>query len=236
MAERLQKLLAEAGIASRRRAEEYITQGRVSVNGEVITELGFKAEKTDRICFDNKEICFEEKLIYVLLNKPEGCVTSVSDDRNRKTVMDYIKDIPQRLYPVGRLDYDTSGLLLLTNDGDLTYKLTHPKHNIEKTYIARVDRTPTKEEIRRFEKGVMLDDRLTAPARLKVVREGERLTTLRITIHEGRNRQVRRMCEAINCSVKALKRISVGSLSLGEVKKGSYRYLTKEEIQYLKEL
>lgn len=233
---RLQKYLAEAQVASRRKAEEIILQGRVKVNDETITELGIKIESDkDIVTVDGKRVQICEKMIYIMLNKPEGCVTTVKDQFNRKSVIDYVSDVKERVYPVGRLDYNTSGLLILTNDGDLTYKLTHPKHNIEKTYIADVDREPDSNDIERFKRGLIIDGRKTAPAEIEIIKKG-RLTSLKIKIHEGRNRQVRKMCAAINCNVVRLKRIAEGNIELGKLEKGKYRYLTDEEIMYLKGL
>lgn len=234
---RLQKFLAEAEVASRRKSEQIILEGRVSVNGKVVTELGTKVDtQDDVVCLDGEVIKIKEELIYIMLHKPEGCVTTAKDQFERETVMDYIKDIDARLYPVGRLDYDTSGLLILTNDGDMTYKLTHPKHNIAKTYIAKVAERPTEDELKRFERGLFIDGYKTAPARIFVAKEDERMVSLKIQIKEGRNRQVRKMCETIGHPVKHLKRIATGKLFLGELKKGEYRYLTDEEIKYLKSM
>lgn len=233
---RLQKYLAEAQVASRRKAEEIILQGRVKVNDKTITELGIKIESDkDIVTVDGKRVQICEKMIYIMLNKPEGCVTTVKDQFDRKSVIDYVSDVKERVYPVGRLDYNTSGLLILTNDGDLTYKLTHPKHNIEKTYIADVDREPDSNDIERFKRGLIIDGRKTAPAEIEIMKKG-RLTSLKIKIHEGRNRQVRKMCAAINCNVVRLKRIAEGNIELGKLEKGKYRYLTDEEIMYLKGL
>lgn len=233
---RLQKYIAEAQVASRRKAEEMIGEGRVWVNGEKITELGTKVESDrDVVTVDGKEIHICEKMVYIMLNKPEGCVTTVKDQFNRKSVMDYVKDVNERIYPVGRLDYDTSGLLIMTNDGELTYRLTHPKHNVVKTYIAEVDREPDKRDMEKFRKGIVIDGRKTAEAEIKIIEKGKK-TVLEIRIREGRNRQVRKMCAAINCKVIKLKRISTGKLELGELEKGRYRYLTEEEVEYLKSL
>lgn len=233
---RLQKYLAEAQVASRRKAEEIILQGRVSINGHIVTELGTKVEsEIDVVEVDGRKVSICEKMVYIMLNKPEGCVTTVKDQFERKSVLDYVKDVKERIYPVGRLDYDTSGLLILTNDGDLTYKLTHPKHNIEKTYIADVDREPDINDMERFKNGLVIDGRKTAPAQIEIIKRG-RLTSLKIKIHEGRNRQVRKMCAAINCNVVRLKRIAEGNIELGKLEKGKYRYLTDEEIMYLKGL
>lgn len=234
---RLQKFLAEANIASRRKAEELIQAGRVRVNGKTVTELGTKVDdEKDIVEADGKEVRIEGKLVYIMLNKPEGCVTTAHDQFNRRTVLDLVEGVNERIYPVGRLDYDTSGLIILTNDGDLTYRLTHPKHNVAKTYIALVDSEPTAEEIHTFENGVVIDGRKTAKARLKVIKQDDVGAYLMIVIHEGRNRQVRKMCEAIGHPVRRLKRTATGKLTLGKLKKGQWRYLTDEEIAYLKSL
>lgn len=234
---RLQKFLAEADIASRRKAEKFISDGRIAVNGNIITEMGFKIDdEKDVVTFDNKVVEKSKKLIYIMFHKPEGCVTTAKDQYDRKTVLDYIKDINERLYPVGRLDYNTSGLLILTNDGDLTYKLTHPKHNVEKVYIAKVEGEPSKEEMKRFREGLFIDGYKTSPAKIYIVKKDGNYASLKIIINEGRNRQVRKMCEAINHNVKNLKRIATGNLFLGDLKKGNYRYLTENEIKYLKSI
>ncbi len=233
---RLQKYLAEAQVASRRKSEEIIIAGRVSVNNKVVTELGTKVESdSDIVKVDGKVVRICEKMVYILLNKPEGCVTTVNEQFNRKSVLDYVSDVKERIYPVGRLDYDTSGLLILTNDGELTYRLTHPKHNVNKTYIADVDREPTEEDMKKFESGIVIDGRKTAPAKIRIIKKGK-LISLEIKIHEGRNRQVRKMCSAINCNVINLKRIALGDIELGNIEKGSYRVLNENEIKYLKTL
>lgn len=228
---RLQKYLAEAGIASRRKAEELILNGRVSVNGKVVLELGTKVDdEKDYVEFDGKKVFKEQKNIYIIFHKPEGCVTTVSDQFNRKTVLDYI-DTNERIYPVGRLDYDTSGLLIMTNDGSLTYTLTHPKHNVEKVYIAEVDKVPSKDDILKFENGLIIDGYKTAKAKLDILKRKGRGASLRIVIHEGRNRQVRKMCAEIGCNVLKLKRVAIGKIELGELRKGSYRELNEKEVK-----
>ncbi len=233
---RLQKFLADCGICSRRKAEEHILQGDITVNGKIITQLGFKVdEKNDKVYFKNKLVKIEDKKVYIMLNKPVGCVTTAKEQFDRKTVFDYI-NIKERVVPVGRLDYDTSGLLILTNDGDLTYKLTHPKHNIKKVYIAKVYGTPTKEKLEKFKKGLIIDDYKTAPANIQILEKDNKYSTLKIIITEGRNRQVRKMCDAIGHKVVNLKRIAVDKINIGNLNIGEYRYLTKEEIAYLKKI
>lgn len=226
--------MAHAGIASRRKSEEIITQGRVKVNGELITEPGFKVSDDDLIEVDDKVIS-QEKKVYIMLNKPVGYITTVDDPHNRKTVLDLIKGVQQRIYPVGRLDYDTSGLLILTNDGDLTYTLTHPSHMVNKTYLVEVEGNAIK-ELDRLEKGVILEDGVTAPARVEKVKKKRDTTIFQFTIYEGRNRQVRRMCEHIGYPVRNLKRIKFAFLALKDLPGGKFRFLTSREVKKLKEL
>ncbi|NDO45593.1 pseudouridine synthase [Clostridium sp. MD294] len=234
---RLQKFLAEAGVASRRKAEELIVMGKVQVNGKVITELGTKIDtQNDIILYQNKKVEIKQNFIYIMLHKPEGYVTTVKDQFQRPTVMDLLGDVTERVYPVGRLDYDTSGLLLLTNDGDLTYHLTHPKHHIEKTYEAKLFGIPSEHNIIQFRRGIVIDGKKTEPAKLEILQKEKKYTTVRIVIQEGRNRQVRKMCQAIKHPVAQLKRIGTGTLFLKDLKKGNYRYLTQKEISYLKSL
>lgn len=233
---RLQKYLADRGIASRRKCEELIELGRVSVDGVVVTEMGFKLNGDEKVYVNNKLVQEAETLEYVLLNKPEGYITSSHDQFERPTVLDIVTDTENRLFPVGRLDYDTSGLLLLTNDGDLTFKLTHPKHNVDKTYIARVVGIPTKDEIAQMEDGLIIDGYKLAPCTCVIVNSSENEASLKITIIEGKNRQVRKMCEHIGHRCIALKRIATGELELGDLKKGEYRRLTNGEVEYLKSL
>ena len=204
---RLQKFLSEAGIASRRKAEILIMAGKVEVNGKIVTELGTKIDtEKDVVYYNHKKVEKKQKLIYIMLHKPEGYVTTVKDQFQRPTVLDLLKTVKERVYPVGRLDYDTSGLLLLTNDGALTYRLTHPKHNIEKTYEAKLFGTPSEADILQFRKGVLIDGKKTQPAKLEILEKGEKYCTVRIIIQEGRNRQVRKMCQAIKHPVAQLKR------------------------------
>lgn len=226
---RLQKYLAECGVASRRKAEELISQGRVQVNGMIVTEMGKKVHRQDEIHVDGKLVRKEEKKVYIALNKPVGYISSVKDQFGRPTVLDLVKDINERVFPVGRLDYDTSGLLLVTNDGDFTYRFTHPKHEIKKVYEALVKGIPKREDIIRFEQGLRIDDYLSSPAKFKILKSDKETSTVEITIHEGKNRQVRKMCDKIGCPVLELKRIAIGKVSLGSLKEGSWRNLTDME-------
>lgn len=227
---RIQKILANAGVASRRKAEKIITAGRVCVNGAV-AKLGEKAADTDEITVDGVPLnrVSQEKL-YIMLHKPEGVVTTVSDQFGRATVMDYVPAYT-RVFPVGRLDYDTSGLLLLTNDGDWANNLTHPKHEIKKTYLAKVRGKPTEAKLQTVRTGIEIDGRLTAPAKIAIIKKRDKLnTTVQITIHEGRNRQVRKMCEAIGNPVITLQRIAIGKVKLRNLPVGKWRHLTESEL------
>lgn len=233
---RLQKYLAMQGIDSRRKCEEHIKAGRVKVNNKIITEMGFIVDPyNDKILFNDKMVGDVEQKIYIMLYKPKGYITSVKDDLNRKTVLDLI-DEKIRVYPVGRLDYDTEGLLLLTNDGEFTYSLTHPKHHIDKTYLVQVKGLPNKEEICQFEEGLVIDGYKTSRASFTIVKKVNKNSLVKITIWEGRNRQIRKMCKKIGHPVVALKRINIGSLGLGDLKVREYRYLTDEEIRSLEVL
>lgn len=232
---RLQKYLAESGICSRRKAEELILAGRVKVNNAIVTELGTKVDgEKDKISLDGNPVKMNRDYVYIMLHKPVGYITAVTDQFDRPTVLDLLKDIPARLFPVGRLDYDTSGLLILTNDGDLTFKLTHPKHNIDKIYIARIKGAPTDEEMYKFRSGVVIDGYQTKPASIEILKKMGSQCTVRIKIGEGRNRQIRKMLEAIGHETINLKRVATGKILLGELPKGEYRTLTKNEIMYLK--
>ncbi|WP_094602816.1 Ribosomal large subunit pseudouridine synthase B [Sporomusa silvacetica DSM 10669] len=238
MLERLQKVIAQAGIASRRDAEELIKAGRVTVNNKVVTELGTKVEpKRDRIAVDNKLIK-AEKYLYILLNKPKGVITALEDPQGRKTVTDLVANIPERIYPVGRLDYNTEGLLIMTNDGDLTNTLTHPSHEIAKTYLAKVQGYPPEEKLDKLRVGIKLEDGVTAPAKINIIAidQEKELTTLEIVIYEGKNREIRRMCEAIGYPVKNLKRIQIAFLTLEGLRRGQYRQLLAGEVEELKKL
>lgn len=236
MEERLQKYLAQAGVASRRKCEEYIEQGRVKVNGKTITELGTKVDpETDKVEFDNKLISKQnEEYTYILLNKPIDYVTTVKDQFNRNTVLDLVK-VNKRLVPVGRLDMFTSGALILTDDGDFVYKITHPKHEITKTYTVTLKGIVTKEDVKKLENGVDIGDFTTSKARVKILKTDEETnkSRLEITIHEGKNRQIRRMCEAIDKKVLALHRSKIGNIGVKDLKIGTWRYLKKSEVDEL---
>ena len=229
--------MAEAGVASRRKSEELIIEGVVTVNGKVVEELGMQVDpENDDIRVRRKKISAPEKKIYIMFNKPVGCVSTCQDDRGRRTVLDYMPDIKERIYPVGRLDFTTEGMLLLTNDGELAYRLTHPKHEVNKRYVVIVEGEVTADDVKKLEKGVFIEGGKTAPARVKLLKVTPERSELTIIIHEGRNRQVRRMFEAIEKNVVFLKRISIGSMNLGDLKRGEYRHLTDAEVAYLKQL
>lgn len=237
MAERLQKVMSEFGVASRRKCEALIAEGRVRVNGRIVTEQGCKVDKEkESIEVDGKVIRSPDALLYILLNKPSGYITSVRDQFARPTVLDLLKGVSVRVFPIGRLDYDTEGLLILTNDGELTYRLTHPKHNIDKTYRALVRGKVDGGDAAAFSRGLAIEDYVTAPAVLKVVGEAKGNSIVEITIHEGKNRQVRKMCASIGHEVIRLKRIKIGEIGLGGLRAGQWRYLEKKEIDYLKSL
>jgi 23S rRNA pseudouridine2605 synthase len=234
--ERLQKVMAHAGVASRRRCEELIKAGRVKVNGRVVTELGLKVNpKEDRIEVNGRPLVREQKRTF-LFYKPLRVITSMHDPLGRKTVADFFHDIKERVYPVGRLDYDTEGLLLVTNDGNLANHLLHPRYEVEKVYIATVQGKPSQSSIERLRNGVKLDDGITAPAKVRLLETNEKKSKLELIIHEGRNRQVRRMCAAVGHPVEKLIRTRIGFLGINGLKRGEYRELKPEEIQRLKKM
>lgn len=233
---RLQKYLAHAGVASRRASEELIASGRVSVNGEVVTKLGTTVVPgRDVVRVDGNLVTISTRKVYYLLNKPVGYVTTVKDPQGRPTVLDLVPT-GERIYPVGRLDYDSEGLLLLTNDGELAYLMTHPSHEIAKTYLVQVEGVPGTRALARLAKGVELSDGWTAPAKVKLLKNLGTTSVLSIQIHEGRNRQVRRMCQAVGHPVRRLKRVEMGPLRLDGLKTGEYRPLRPEEISALQKL
>jgi 23S rRNA pseudouridine2605 synthase len=233
---RLQKLLSQAGVASRRAAERLIAEGRVTINGATVREMGTKAAETDDIRVDGRRIRSAERKRYILLHKPAGVVTTRKDPQRRRTVIDFLSGIREYVYPVGRLDFDTEGLLLLTNDGDLAAMLTHPRHGVERTYEARVAGMPDERAVERLRSGVPLDGRRTLPADVLLLNAGRRDTdgVVRITIREGRNRQVRRMLEAVGHPVQTLKRTRIGPIQDRYLKPGVWRELTADEIRRLR--
>ncbi|MGI6787632.1 MAG: pseudouridine synthase [Acholeplasmataceae bacterium] len=237
---RLQKALAQAGVASRRKAEKLVKSGQIKVNGEVVTELGFMVSDTDQIFFNDELVVREEK-VYILLNKPTGYVSTVKDEKGRKTVLDLIDpdEIPERIYPVGRLDSDTAGLIILTNDGDLTYSLTHPKHGVEKEYLVRVKGIIVRNKLKEIRKGVIIDDDyLAVPKAIKIVELDKEFQTtlLSIVLTEGRNRIIRKMMEACGHPVINLTRIRFAKLTTEGVGRGYYRKLKIHEVKHLKNL
>ena len=234
MKERLQKILSRAGVASRRAAENLITAGRVTVDGEVVSELGasFEVSKHE-IAVDGVPIGERERTVYFLLNKPQGIVSTAKDNRGRRTVVDFIKHTRERIYPIGRLDVNTEGLILLTNDGELMNGLLHPRYEIVKTYIAHIAGNMTREKIAELTAGIELEDGMTAPAKVRLLGRERGLTRLEISIHEGRNRQIRRMIRAVDCEVIYLKRVRLAFLTLAGVPRGYYRELTPAEVAEL---
>ena len=238
MQKRLQKILAEAGIGSRRTCEQYILQGRVTVNNKLITKLGTRADPLkDKIVFDGDVVKPSRKKQYILINKPCGYLSSLKDTFNRPLVTSLIKGVKERLYPIGRLDYNSEGLLILSNDGHFSQFLTHPKHKILKTYLVKVKGIPKEEAIQKLSKGIRLEDGKTHPADIKKLKKRTSNNCwLKIVISEGRNRQIRRMCQAIGHPVIKLKRIKIGPITLGNLKQGEYRFLTPSEVNILKSL
>ena len=234
---RLQKYLAMCGIASRRNSEKIILSGRVCVNGTVVTQMGTQIDESeDSVTVDGKPVHPETEKHYIAYNKPVGEVTTVSDPEGRATVMDRFSDYPVRLFPVGRLDYDSEGLLLLTNDGELMNHVLHPSMEVVKSYLTKVSNHVSKDEITLLRKGVLIDGKMTSPASVRLIRENTFDTVLLISIHEGRNRQVRKMIEAIGHKVVSLKRVRFGSVLLGNLPTGMWRRLTPEEVEKLKKV
>lgn len=235
--ERLQKVMAHAGVASRRKCENFIQEGRVKVNGNVVTELGTKVQATDRIEVDGVPI-YREEPRYFLLYKPKNMISAVSDDKGRPVVTDLFEEVEERIYPIGRLDFDTTGLLLLTNDGDFANLLMHPSYKVPKTYIAKVSDIPTKKGLNQLKYGIQMDGKKTSPAnvKLKSVNQDNRTSIVELTIHEGWNHQVKRMFEAIDCPVSKLKRERFAFLTLDDLKPGDYRELTAFEVDKLRKM
>ena len=231
---RLQKYMSDAGFCSRRKAEQLILQGRVAVDGERITQLGTKVDETKaKVTVDGKTLRTLTRKVYLLLNKPKGVLTTVTDDRGRKTVMDLLDGVETRVYPVGRLDYDSRGMLLLTNDGDFAYRLTHPKHQIAKTYVVKLDKPVSETDLKKLERGVIVEDYRAVAREARILSGKQGKTEVLITITQGKNRQVRKMFEAIGYLVTDLKRISIGDLKLGNLAEGKWRYLKKTECEQI---
>ncbi len=230
---RLQKYIAKSGVASRRKAEELILEGKIQVNGKTITELGTKVNpEKDIVTYNGKRLKIEEEFVYILLNKPIGYVTTVKDQFGRDSVLDLVK-IKEHLVPVGRLDMYTSGALILTNDGDFVYKVTHPKHEIEKTYTVTIKGIVKNEEVEMLRKGVKIEDYTTKPAKVKILKtdEEKNISRLEITIHEGKNRQVRKMCESIGHKVLALHRSKIAGIGVKDIPLGKWRFMKEKEIR-----
>lgn len=235
--ERLNKYLAQSGIASRRGADQIIADGRVKVNGKVVSELGAKVNiYNDTIMVDDIVCKQNKKCVVIMFNKPKGCVTTTSDEKGRKTIFDYVDITSPRLFPIGRLDYDSEGLLLLTNDGDLANRISHPSFEITKTYLVKVKGEMPEHKLAQLRKGVMVDGSLTKRSKVKLLEYKDGISRLEVTISEGRNRQVRKMFEAVEREVIFLKRVAIGDLRLGGLSRGGYRYLNEFELEYLKTL
>lgn len=233
--QRLNKIIAMAGIASRRRADELIASGRVAVNGHVVTKAGSKAIwGLDSITIDGQQIPNPPEKIYLILNKPFGYLSTLYDPQRRPIVRDLVKEIKQRIYPVGRLDFDSQGLLVLTNDGEISFRLTHPRFKVPKTYKVLIEGSIEDHSVERLRKGIFLDDGLTSPTRVRVLERQKDRTVLRITIFEGRSREIRRMCEAVGHKTIQLIRTGYGGLTLGNLKVGKYRHLTNTEVKTLR--
>lgn len=236
MEERLQKFMARCGVASRRKCEELILDGKVKVNGTIITELGFKINpEKDMVYYMGNLIKPEEVKRYIMLNKPVGVVTTVKDEKNRRTILDIVK-VDERIYPIGRLDYDSSGLIILTNDGELYNKIIHPRSEVFKTYIVKVNGLFEKEKLEALRRGVDIGGYITAPCKAKIVWSNASSSELEISIHEGKNRQIRRMCSSLGHDVISLRRVSIGKLTLGDLKQSNWRDLSEDEIKYLMNL
>jgi len=231
---RLQKYLADCGIASRRKSEELISQGKVKVNGKIVNELGVKINTDrDKVEFNGQFVKATKKKIYILLNKPEGYISASKDQFDNESVLKLI-NLKERLFPVGRLDKDTTGALILTNDGDFSYRLSHPKHEVNKTYIAEVKGVPTADEMKLFMKGIIIDGKKTYPAKIRILKETKKNSIVEIIIHEGRNRQVKKMCKEIGHEVISLQRYAIDSITVDKLAVGKWRYLTDKEIEKLK--
>ena len=233
---RINKYLADSGIASRRKAEEFILAGKVKVNGKVVKDLATDIKDTDVVYFDNRPIRTVAKYVYYKLNKPKGYVTTVSDDKGRKTVMELLRGVHTRVYPVGRLDYDSEGLIIMTNDGDFTNLLTKPNSKIDKTYIVQIEGEITTDEIKMLTKGVDIGGYTTEPCSIELVSTTEKLSRLKVIIHEGKNRQIRKMFETINKNVVFLRRTTIGEIHLGGLSRGEYTEFNPKELKYVNKI
>ncbi|MBQ5441617.1 MAG: rRNA pseudouridine synthase [Firmicutes bacterium] len=231
---RINKYISQAGVCSRRKADELVINGNVKVNGAVMKEPGYDVQAGDKVSVNGTLIEESEKLVYYLLNKPVGFITTAKDEQDRATIMDLLGDIAERVFPVGRLDGNTSGALIITNDGKLSYRISHPKHEVFKTYRVLVSGVVSKEKIWKLRNGVDIGGYVTKPAKVTIIREAKNSTLLEMSISEGKNRQIRKMCKAVGNPVQELQRISIGEIRLGRLKEGTYRKLTKDEIDYLK--
>ncbi|MBQ8522635.1 MAG: rRNA pseudouridine synthase [Clostridia bacterium] len=233
---RINKYLADCGVASRRKCDELILQGKVKVNNKVTRELGLDIKPTDVVLFENRVVRPNIRRVYYKLHKPKGYVTTASDEKGRKTVVELMRKVQERVYPIGRLDYDTEGLLILTNDGDITNILTHPKNLVKKTYIASIEGEISPQDIKQISKGVDIGGYITQPCSAQIVEKDEKFTRVEIVISEGKNHQVKKMFEAVGKNVAFLKRVSIGEIKLGGLSRGEYKALTTKEIAYLKSL
>ena len=233
---RINKYLAQAGLGSRRKVEELIINGKVKVNGKIVRELATDIKDADIVSCDNKSVKAATKYVYYKLHKPKGYVTTVSDEKDRKTVMDLMRGVHYRVYPVGRLDYDTEGLLIFTNDGEVTNILTKPNSEVKKTYVVHIESDITKDEVKKLSTGVDIGDYVTKPCSVELIENGEKLSKLRVAITEGKNRQVRKMFEAIGKHVIFLRRVQIGDIVLGGLSRGEYTALNTKEIRYLNNL
>ncbi|MFQ8603229.1 MAG: pseudouridine synthase [Anaerovoracaceae bacterium] len=233
---RLNKYIASAGICSRRKADELISNGNVKINGAVVTQMGVSVGENDRVEVNGKLLDSEGRKVYVAVNKPLGYITSMEDEKGRATVAELVGDIAERIFPVGRLDYNTTGLLIMTNDGELANRIIHPRHEVYKTYVARVSGIISDARIARLRKGVDIGGFITSPAKVKLIKQFPRSAVVEIKIREGRNRQVRKMFAAVGNKVQELQRTEIGDIKLGRLMEGHYRKLTKEEIEYLRHL
>lgn len=234
MEERLQKILARSGVGSRRKSEDMIKNGRVAVDGAIVREMGVRLDPDKHtITLDGKAVCLEKEKIYILLHKPKGYVTTLNDPQGRPVVTDLLKNVEFRVFPVGRLDLDTEGALILTNDGSLAQKVQHPSFEINKTYVAKVAGRPSAKKLAQLAEGIMIEGKKTFPAHLKIIKLGSRSSVIHITIHEGRKRQVRKMFAATGHKVLELKRIAYGRLQLGDLAQGKFRYLKRKEIDLI---